>query len=135
MSTKTRSADLDGNNLVKAVRELADREAAECVVICAQLEAELVALPPEERLDYLKSLKVSTSGCRSTDQERLSPARVDVVSNGRRERGARLDDPARHARANRAGTIHSGHRARLHQRGSRSAIEELMAAGSYANCT
>jgi ribosome-binding ATPase len=55
-------ANLDGNNLVKAVREIAAREAAECVVICAQLEAELVALPQEERLDYLKSLKVSTSG-------------------------------------------------------------------------
>ena len=55
-------ADQDGNKLVAAVREVAAREAAECVVICAQLEAELVALPPEERLDYLRSLKVSTSG-------------------------------------------------------------------------
>ncbi len=55
-------ANLEGNKFVGAVREIAEREAAECVVICAQLEAELVALPPEERLDYLKSLKVSTSG-------------------------------------------------------------------------
>ena len=55
-------ADLEGNRFVGAVREIAEREAAECVVICAQLEAELVALPPEERLDYLRSLKVSTSG-------------------------------------------------------------------------
>ena len=32
------------------------QEGAECLVICAQLEAELVALPAEERRDYLKSL-------------------------------------------------------------------------------
>ena len=55
-------ANIDNNAHVKAVREIADKEAAECVVICAQLEADLVALPPDERLDYLKSLDVSTSG-------------------------------------------------------------------------
>jgi hypothetical protein len=55
-------ANLSANELVGAVRDIAEREAAECVVICAQLEAELVALPPQERLDYLKSLKVLTSG-------------------------------------------------------------------------
>jgi ribosome-binding ATPase YchF (GTP1/OBG family) len=32
--------------MVNAVREVAAKEAAECVVICAQLEADLVALPP-----------------------------------------------------------------------------------------
>jgi len=52
-----------GNNpLVKSVQEIAEQESAECVVICAQLEAELVALPPEERLDYLQHLGVNTSG-------------------------------------------------------------------------
>ena len=48
--------------MVNSVREVAAKEAAECVVICAQLEADLVALPPEERVDYLHSLNVSTSG-------------------------------------------------------------------------
>jgi GTP-binding protein YchF len=47
---------------VLAVREIAAQESAECVVICAQLEAELVALPPAERLDYLSSAGVSGSG-------------------------------------------------------------------------
>src|SRR3990172_6975064 len=47
---------------VRTVYEIAEREAAECVVICAQLEAELVALPPAERVDYLSSLGVATSG-------------------------------------------------------------------------
>ena len=55
-------ADLDHNPMVNSVREIAAQEAAECVVICAQLEADLVALPPEERVDYLKSLNVETSG-------------------------------------------------------------------------
>jgi GTP-binding protein YchF len=55
-------ANPDDNEMVKAVREIAKAEAAECVVICAQLEAELVALPEDERRDYLESLGVSTSG-------------------------------------------------------------------------
>ena len=48
--------------MVKTVEEIAAKESAECVIICAQLEAELVALPPEERIDYLKHLGVETSG-------------------------------------------------------------------------
>src|ERR1044072_4322091 len=51
-------ADVDNNPMVQAVREVAAKEAAECVMICAQLEADLVALPPEERIDYLHSLHV-----------------------------------------------------------------------------
>lgn len=64
------AANVDENTLanpsenahVKAVQAIAEREAAECLVICAQLEAELVSLPPEERDEYLKSLGVSGSG-------------------------------------------------------------------------
>jgi GTP-binding protein YchF len=59
---ETTLASPDGNAMVAEVRNIAAAEAAECVVICAQLEAELVALPPDERLDYLNSLGVSTSG-------------------------------------------------------------------------
>ena len=55
-------ANLENNPKVNAVREIAAKEAAECVVICAQLEADLVALPPAERVDYLQSLNVDTSG-------------------------------------------------------------------------
>lgn len=55
-------ANPDENEMVKSIRQIADAEAAECVVICAQLEAELVALPEDERLDYLASLGVKTSG-------------------------------------------------------------------------
>ena len=59
---ETTLASPDENAMVAEVRKIAAVEAAECVVICAQLEAELVALPPNERLDYLNSLGVATSG-------------------------------------------------------------------------
>ena len=55
-------SDVSRNEMVKLIREIAAKESAECVVISAQLEAELVALPPEERVDYLQSLGVQTSG-------------------------------------------------------------------------
>src|SRR2546421_4462077 len=46
-------ADMDANPHVRVVRELAATEAAEVVVICAQLEAELVELPPDDTACYL----------------------------------------------------------------------------------
>ena len=52
----------DENAGVRAVKEIAQQEGAECLVICAQLEAELVELPVDERLEYLKSHGVSSSG-------------------------------------------------------------------------
>ncbi|MBA3806532.1 MAG: redox-regulated ATPase YchF, partial [Acidobacteria bacterium] len=55
-------ADSEENAHARTVREVAESEAAECVVICAQLEAELVELPPDERKDYLESLGVVGSG-------------------------------------------------------------------------
>jgi len=55
-------ANPESHSMVNLVRDIAAQESAECVIICAQLESELIALPPEERLDYLKSLGVSTSG-------------------------------------------------------------------------
>jgi len=55
-------ANPSDNIHVKAVQQVATSEGAECVVICAQLEAELVDLPPEERVAYLKELGVNSSG-------------------------------------------------------------------------
>jgi GTP-binding protein YchF len=52
----------DSNPHVRAVRELAAAEGAECVVISAQIEAELVELSPEDRRGYLQSLGVESSG-------------------------------------------------------------------------
>lgn len=50
------------NPHVKAVQAIAEAENAELVPICAHLEAELVALPVDERQDYLESLGVTSSG-------------------------------------------------------------------------
>jgi GTP-binding protein YchF len=55
-------ADVEENAHVRTVREIAASESAECIVICAQLEAELVELPPDERKDYLEALGVEGSG-------------------------------------------------------------------------
>jgi GTP-binding protein YchF len=52
----------DGNTHVRNVQTVAENEAAEFVAICAQLESELVALPLNDRLDYLKTLSVNSSG-------------------------------------------------------------------------
>ncbi|HEX3184939.1 MAG TPA: redox-regulated ATPase YchF [Pyrinomonadaceae bacterium] len=124
-------SNIDGNSLVAAVREIAEREAAECVVICAQLEAELVALPPEERLDYLRSLKVSTSG---VDQLIKSAYHLlglmSFLTAGEKEvRAWTIPQGTRAQTA--AGTIHSDIE-RGFIRAEVVSYEELMAAGSYA---
>ncbi|HEY8561076.1 MAG TPA: redox-regulated ATPase YchF [Pyrinomonadaceae bacterium] len=54
--------DESGNPHVAKVRELAAAENAEVVLICAKLEAELVALEPEERKEFLADLGVESSG-------------------------------------------------------------------------
>ncbi len=54
--------DPDTNAGVRTVTQIAEQESAECVVIGAQLEAELVALRPVERLDYLQTLGLTGSG-------------------------------------------------------------------------
>lgn len=54
--------DDSGNPHVAAVREHAAQENAEVVLICAKLEAELVALEPEERKEFLADLGVESSG-------------------------------------------------------------------------
>ena len=55
-------ADPDSNPYVQSVKSHAAAEKAEMVVICAQLEAELVALDPAERAEYLKDLGLASSG-------------------------------------------------------------------------
>ncbi|HEX8637579.1 MAG TPA: redox-regulated ATPase YchF [Pyrinomonadaceae bacterium] len=54
--------DSSGNAHVQAVREHAATENAEVVLICAKLEAELVALEEAERTEFLADLGVASSG-------------------------------------------------------------------------
>ena len=55
-------ADPDSNPHVRRVKEHAAAENAEVVVICAKLEAELVALDAAERSEYLRDLGLGSSG-------------------------------------------------------------------------
>lgn len=55
-------ANPEGNAHVQAVMKHAASENADVVVICAKLEAELVALDPAERNEYLKDLGLESSG-------------------------------------------------------------------------
>ena len=124
-------ADLDNNSMVNSVREVAAKEAAECVVICAQLEADLVALPPEERIDYLHSLDVTTSG---VDQLIKSAYHLlglmSFLTAGEKEvRAWTIPQGTRAQTA--AGTIHSDIE-RGFIRAEIVSYEELMSAGSYA---
>ena len=123
--------DIDSNPMVQAVRDVAVKEAAECVVICAQLEADLVALPPDERVDYLKSLNVSTSG---VDQLIKSAYHLlglmSFLTAGEKEvRAWTIPQGTRAQTA--AGTIHSDIE-RGFIRAEIISYNELMSAGSYA---
>ena len=55
-------ANPDANPHVQTVKEFAKIENAETVVICAKLEAELVALDEAERTEFLKDVGVESSG-------------------------------------------------------------------------
>src|SRR5690606_16421304 len=51
-----------GNEHVEKVRALAAKEGAQVIVVSAQVEAELVELPEEDRQEYLQSLGVESGG-------------------------------------------------------------------------
>lgn len=52
----------DGGAMVATIRDLADQQDAEVVVISAQVEAELSELGDEERAEYLEAMGLSRSG-------------------------------------------------------------------------
>lgn len=54
-----------GNSYVDAVRKIAATEGAQVVVISAQVEAELLELPAEDRQEFLSSLGVNEGGLQS----------------------------------------------------------------------
>jgi GTP-binding protein YchF len=121
----------DENESVKAARAFAADEASECVVICAQLEADLVDLSPSERIEYLESLGVQSSG---VDQLIKSAYRVlglmSFLTAGEKEarawtipQGSRAQDAA--------GAIHSDI-ARGFIRAEIVGYDDLVGAGSYA---
>jgi len=119
------------NAHVKAARDFAAEEGSECVVICAQLEADLVDLSPSERVEYLESIGVQSSG---VDQLIKSAYRVlglmSFLTAGEKEarawtipQGSRAQDAA--------GAIHSDI-ARGFIRAEIVSYDDLIKAGTYA---
>jgi GTP-binding protein YchF len=62
-------AAIGGNALSRRVEERAKAEGAGCVVICAKLEAELAALEPAERAEYLGELGLKEPGLNALIRE------------------------------------------------------------------
>src|SRR5215510_2319046 len=121
----------DEDEHVKAIRDVASSEGSECVVICAQLEADLVALSAEERAEYLASLGVKSSG---VDQLIKSAYRVlgltSFLTAGEKE--ARAWTIPQNSRAqDAAGVIHSDI-ARGFIRAEIVSYDDLIRVGSYA---
>ncbi len=54
-----------GNAFVEKVRAIANAENAEVTIVSAQVEAELIELPDDERQDFLESLGVKEGGLKS----------------------------------------------------------------------
>lgn len=50
----------EGNDMVKAVRDFAEKEGARVVVVSAQVESELVALDEDDKREFLESLGAYT---------------------------------------------------------------------------
>ncbi|MEQ8230623.1 MAG: DUF933 domain-containing protein, partial [Gammaproteobacteria bacterium] len=55
-------ASLDGNVHATAVADYAAANGAECVVLCAAIEAEIAALPAAERAEFLADLGLAEPG-------------------------------------------------------------------------
>jgi hypothetical protein len=124
-------AAADENSHVRAVREIAASEAAECVVISAQIEAELVELPAGERLDYLQSLGVESSGVDLMIRSvyRLLGLMSFLTAGEKEVRAWTIPQGTRAPQA--AGTIHSDIE-RGFIRAEVVSYDDLTRAGSYA---
>jgi hypothetical protein len=124
-------ADPEANPHVRAVHEIASAEAAEYVPICAQLEAELVALAPEDRKGYLSELGVDSSGVDRLIQSayRLLGLMSFLTAGEKEVRAWTVPRGTRAPQA--AGTIHSDIE-RGFIRAEIVSYEDLTRAGSYA---
>ncbi|MDT5062840.1 MAG: ribosome-binding ATPase [Acidobacteriota bacterium] len=127
----TLSENVEENAHVRAVREIATSESAEFIIICAQLEAEVVELPLDERKDYLEALGVKGSG---VDRLIKSAYRLlglmSFLTAGEKEvRAWTIPQGTRAPQA--AGVIHSDIE-RGFIRAETVSYDQLIRAGSYA---
>jgi GTP-binding protein YchF len=119
------------NAHVRAVQELAASESAECVVISAQIEAELVELSLEDRREYLQSHGVESSGVDRMIQSayRLLGLMSFLTAGEKEVRAWTIPQGTRAPQA--AGTIHTDIE-RGFIRAEIVGYEDLLRAGSYA---
>ncbi|MDD2233336.1 MAG: redox-regulated ATPase YchF [Desulfitobacteriaceae bacterium] len=68
------AANSDSNNYVQMVREIAEAEGSQVVVICAKIEAEIAELEEEEKVLFLTDLGLGESGL-----DRLIRAAFDLL--------------------------------------------------------
>ncbi|MEN9210354.1 MAG: redox-regulated ATPase YchF [Thermostichus sp. DG_1_6_bins_120] len=120
-----------GNAWVEQVRQFAEVEGAGVVVVSAQVEAELLDLPPEERQDYLNSLGVKEGGLKSLIRAtyELLGLRTYFTSGPKETRAWTIPVGATAPQA--AGVIHSDFE-RGFIRAETVAYRDLVAAGSLA---
>jgi ribosome-binding ATPase len=125
-------ANPEENAHLSAVREIASSEAAEYITICAQLEAELVELPPDERMDYLQALGVTGSGVDNLIKSayRLLGLMSFLTAGEKEVRAWTIPRGMRAQQA--AGTIHSDIE-RGFIRAETISYDDLIRAGSYAS--
>lgn len=118
-----------GNAWVEQVRQFAEAEGAGVVVVSAQVEAELVELPPDERQAYLDSLGVKEGGLKSLIRAtyELLGLRTYFTSGPKETRAWRIPVGATAPQA--AGVIHSDFE-RGFIRAETVAYADLVAAGS-----
>ena len=88
-------ANPDGNPHVAAVKKHAASENADVVVICAKLEAELVALDAAERNEYLNDLGLASSGVDKLIKAAYHMLGLMSLSDRGRKRSPCLDDSHR----------------------------------------
>lgn len=50
------------DEMVEEVTKIAEKEGAEIISLCARLEEELISLPDDERLEFMKELNMDTTG-------------------------------------------------------------------------
>ncbi|HVG28621.1 MAG TPA: redox-regulated ATPase YchF [Pyrinomonadaceae bacterium] len=119
------------NAHVRAVEELAASESAECVVISAQIEAELVELSVEDRREYLQSHGVDSSGVDRMIRSayRLLGLMSFLTAGVKEVRAWTIPQGTRAPQA--AGTIHTDIE-RGFIRAEIVSYEDLLRAGSYA---
>jgi len=68
----------EGSEVVQAVKKTFEKSNRKCVAVCAQLEAEISALPKEEQAEFLKSLGLNETGLSQVVRESYNLLNLDI---------------------------------------------------------